>query len=491
MEKQVGITLLGLGPGDPDLLTRSAWDWLQRLQEIYVRTRHHPTVAGLPDNVEVHSFDDLYDQGERFDEVYERIITTVLDLGKRAQGVTYAVPGHPFVAEATCPEISRRARESGIPVRVIEGLSFLEPTYTALGIDPFPHTTLVDALDLVALHVPPFPPDQPALIGQVYSREVASDVKLTLNAVYPDTHPVRLVHGAGTSRQVVEELMLYEIDRSPNIGLLTTLFLPALGPKTSLEGFMEIIAHLRAPDGCPWDREQTQQSMGTNLVEETYEAVSAIEAGDSAGLCEELGDLLMVLLMTTQIASEDGDFTFAEVVQGIHEKIVRRHPHVFGEFQVEGSAGVLRNWEKLKEEERIARGKDQEVDPKGILDSIPKALPALMQAQEYQERAARVGFDWPGIEGVIEKVQEEWREITAASGAAERENELGDLLFSVVNLVRWYKADAESLLRRANLRFKQRFAFIEQSARAQDRKLTDLTLQEMEDLWQAAKRRED
>ncbi|HEX9019348.1 MAG TPA: MazG nucleotide pyrophosphohydrolase domain-containing protein, partial [Anaerolineaceae bacterium] len=342
-----GIVLMGLGPGDPAQFTRQAWEQLQQIPEIYLRTRQHPTVAGFPPALSVHSFDDLYETSERFETVYAQIVERVLGLGQRPEGVTYAVPGSPFVAETTCPEIARRAREMGIPLRVIEGLSFLEPTFTALGLDPFSRTELVDALDLANLHTPPFPPDQPALIAQVYSREVASEVKLTLNAVYPDTHPVRLVHAAGTPQQVVEDVQLYEIDRSSHVGLLTTLYLPPLGADTAVEGFQEIVAHLRAPDGCPWDKEQTQQSLGPSLLEETYEALSALEDGDVAGLREELGDILLILVMFAQIASEDGDFAFADVVQGIQRKIVYRHPHVFGDVQVTGTANVLKNWENL------------------------------------------------------------------------------------------------------------------------------------------------
>lgn len=483
---QSGIVLLGLGPGDPDLLTRQAWSWLETIPEVWVRTLQHPTVSGFPPRLQVHSFDDLYDASEHFEDVYNSIVERVLELGQRPGGVTYAVPGHPFVAEATSPEIARRARAMGLPVRVIEGLSFLEPTYTALDLDPFPRQSLMDALDLAGLHTPPFPPDQPALVAQIYSREVAADVKLTLNAVYPDTHPVRLVHGAGTPQQVVEDLSLYEIDRSPHTGLLTTLYLPPLDAHTSVEGFQEVVAHLRAPeDGCPWDKEQTIPSMGTYLVEEAYEALSEIEDGRMEGVREELGDLLLIILMIAQIASEEGEFAFADVVQGIHRKIVRRHPHVFGEVEVEGAAGVLRNWEKLKEEERQNNGQET---VKGMLDGVPKALPALLQAQEYQDRAAHVGFDWPNLEGVVEKVLEEWREVAEAGDAQEREKELGDLLFAAVNLVRWYKANAETLLRSANKRFKARFEYIEQSARSQGRQLADLSLDEMEALWQEAKK---
>lgn len=479
-----GIVLLGLGPGDPNLLTRQAWDWLSSIPEVYVRTLQHPSLQGFPQGLKVNSFDAVYEQNEQFEDVYAQIVEQVLDLGRRPQGVTYAVPGHPFVAEATCPEIARRAAEEGLPVRIIEGISFLGPTFTALHVDPFPQIALVDGLDLVNLHVPPFPPSQPALIAQIYSREVASNVKLTLNAVYPDHHPVRLVHAAGTPQQVVEDLALYEIDRSPHVNYQTVLYIPPLAPDAATEAFQEVVAHLRAPDGCPWDKEQTLESLGPSLLEESYEALDALDSGDMDGLREELGDMLLIIFMLSQIASEEGEFALADVVQGIHRKIVYRHPHVFGEVQVEGTSGVLRNWEALKAAERKAKGKDK---VKGILDNLPKALPALTQSQEYQERAAHVGFDWPDIQGVIEKIKEEWQEIETAGDPESVRRELGDLLFAVVNLVRWHKADSETVLRQTNQRFKRRFGHIEEAARSQGRSLGDMTLDEMEALWQEAK----
>jgi tetrapyrrole methylase family protein/MazG family protein len=482
-ETSKGIIILGLGPGDPALLTRQAWDHLKAIPEVYLRTRMHPTVAGFPSTLQVHSFDALYEQGETFENVYAGIVERVLELGQRPEGVTYAVPGHPFVAETTGPEIARRAKEMGIPLRVIEGLSFIEPVCTALGIDPFQGVAMVDALDLGRLHTPAFPPDMPALIGQIYSRQVASDVKLSLNAVYPDEHPVRLVHGAGTPDEMVEELALYEIDRSPHTGLLTALYLPPLEVGTSLEGFQEIVAHLRAPDGCPWDREQTIKSLGPNLLEETYEALESLDGEDMVGLREELGDLLLLVTLLAQIGLEEGHFNMAEIVKGIHDKIVYRHPHVFGEVSVEGTKGVLRNWETLKEEERKKKGKQE----KGMLDGVSKALPGLTRAQEYQDRAAHVGFDWTDIEGVKAKVLEEWHEVSEAMSGEEQEKELGDLLFSVVNLVRWYKLDAETALRKANQRFYRRFRHIEANARKQGRALGDLSMDEMETLWQEAK----
>jgi tetrapyrrole methylase family protein/MazG family protein len=483
-----GIVLLGLGPGGADMITRQAWEHLSSLPEVFLRTRMHPAVAGFPDGVTVHSFDDLYEAGETFEDVYARIVEQVLDLGRRPQGVTYAVPGHPLVAETTGPEIVRQAQLAGIPVRVIEGISFLEPTCTALGIDPFPTLILVDAFDLARLHTPNFSPDVPALIAQIYSRQIASEVKLTLNAVYPDEHRVRLVHAAGTPQEVVEDLALYEIDRSEYTGLLTALYVPPLDTATSLESFQEVLAHLRAPDGCPWDREQTMQTLGPSLLEETYEALEALDNDDMDGLREELGDVLLLVTFLAQIGNEEGLFTMGEVIQGIHQKLVRRHPHVFGETDVDGTGEVLRNWEKLKAEEREKNGKDRD---HGILDGVSKILPALTRAQEFQDRAAHVGFDWPDIEGVKEKLLEEWREVAAAKTPEELEKELGDLLFSAVNLTRWYKFDAETALRKANQRFYRRFRHIEKNAHKGGKELSDLSLDEMEALWQDAKRTGD
>ncbi len=482
------ITLLGLGPGDPALLTRQAWQYLENLSEIYLRTCQHPTVAGFPASLQVHSFDDMYEELTTFDDVYAHIVEKVLELSMRPQGVVYAVPGHPYIAEATCPEIARRAHLEGIQVQVIAGLSFIEPTFTALGIDPLPHLAIIDALELATTHVPTFPADAPALIAQIHSRAVANEVKLTLMEIYPDEHAVMLVHAAGTPDQLVESLPLHAIDQSQSIGLLTSLFLPALEKGTSFETFQEIIAHLRAPDGCPWDREQTHQTLRTNLLEETYETLAALDANDPVHMQEEFGDLLLQVTLHAQIANEYGEFNMAQVIKSIYDKIIRRHPHVFGDWKVDGVENVLQNWEKLKADERTAIHKENGGIEKGLLDGVALALPALSQAEEIQRRAARVGFDWPDTRGVVDKISEECHELLGAEDLVSRGDELGDLLFAVVNLARHFEIDAESALRETNNRFRKRFAHIEQSARLQGKSINDLSLDEMEVYWQEAKK---
>ena len=480
------IILLGLGPGDPGLLTRQAWDLINSSEEIYFRTRQHPVVPNLPGSVRVYSYDHLYENNESYEQIYSQIIEDVLRLGRRPEGVIYAVPGHPFIAETTAPEIARRARGLGIPVRIVEGISFIESTFSVLGRDPFPQTVVIDALDLAIAHHPSFPPSVPALIAQIHSPSIASDVKLTLMAVYPDEHEVQLVHGAGTSGVMVESLPLYRIDRSPHIGLVTSLYLPSLSVNTSFESFQELIAHLRAPEGCPWDREQTHQTLRSHLIEEAYEVLEALDEDDPRAMTEEFGDLLLQIVLHAQIASEYGEFSMTDILRGIHEKIVRRHPHVFGDLVVQDKETVLRNWEILKAGERQAGLKKEE----SLLDGVSQALPALVQAITYQKRVARVGFDWPNLSGVFEKVHEEIKELQEADSKEKREREIGDLLFSIVNLARWFDIDAESALRQTNNRFRKRFMSMEAQARLQDRPLPDFSAEELDDLWENAKENE-
>lgn len=479
------ITILGLGPGDPQLLTRQAWALLSDANEIHARTARHPTLAGLPRSVTVHSFDDIYESTEKFEDVYRQIVERVLTLGARRAGVIYAVPGHPAVGESTVEQICRQAAEANLAVRVIGGLSFVEPTLSALGVDALPELFVADALELATRAHPPFSPDSPALIAQLYSPDLASDVKLTLMNQYADDVQVALVHAAGTAAEAVEWLPLYEIDRSVNIAHLTSLYVPAIARAGSFETFQNTIARLRAPDGCPWDREQTHQSLRPNLLEEAYETLAALDANDPHLLREELGDLLLQVVLQTQIAIDDGEFNMADVVGDINAKIVRRHPHVFGDVKVNGVAEVYHNWEHLKAKER--EGNDQKKDD-GLLSSVPPALPALALAQTYQSRAARVGFDWPDISGVVDKVKEELAEVRAAEDDERQAQEIGDVFFALVNWARWLKVDAESALREASLRFAKRFRFVEEAVKASGREMSQHSLEELDALWNEAKK---
>ena len=350
-------------------------------------------------------------------------------------------------------------------------------TFETLRLAPPSKLTLLDAQELTSAHFPPTPPDVDMLILGVDSRELAAQVKSVLQANYPDEHEIFLVDAGKKKEERLGRLGAGDYSSS------SCVYIPSLGEGTSFEAFAEIVAHLRAPDGCPWDKEQTHQTLRKHLLAESYEALSAIDANDVDGMREEFGDLLLQIVLNAQIASETRDFSMHEIVKGIYDKIVRRHPHVFGDVKLDGVDGVLQNWEKLKEKERGGKKVD-----KGLLDGVPSILPALNQAQEYQDRAARVGFDWPEIEDVLDKVREEIEEIKQAQNLEEVTAELGDLFFVLVNLARWRKVDAESALREANLKFKKRFGYVEKSAKAQGRNLSDMTLEEMDAFWNEAKK---
>jgi tetrapyrrole methylase family protein/MazG family protein len=295
-----------------------------------------------------------------------------------------------------------------------------------------------------------------------------------------------LVEGAGTRAQEVTWLSLYEIDRR-NSGLLTSLYVPPLPRAGSFERLQATVARLRMPGGCPWDREQTHKSLRDNLLEETYEVLDAIDRGDDEALREELGDLLLQVVLHAQIAVEDGEFTMAEVVSGIDTKLKHRHPHVWGELAVKDAEEVTVNWEALKREEREASGEGR----RSLLDGVPTALPALAQAYAYAGRAKRVGFDWPNMEAVVDKVYEELGELTAAETEFEINAEMGDLLFAIANWARWLDIEPESALREANLRFAQRFRAVEAMARERELRLESISTEALDDLWQAAKATED
>jgi tetrapyrrole methylase family protein/MazG family protein len=475
----MGITIVGLGPGNGRFLTRAAWEVLSQAEVVHLRTERHPAVADLPASVVRHSFDHIYDTADSFESVYETIVAQLLDLAQR-EPVIYAVPGHPFVGESTVTRLVAQAEAAGVPVEVVAGLSFVEPCLTAVFQDGMDGVQIFDAIEVAQYHYPPVNPDFPLLLGQVYSRMLASELKLVLTAVYPDEHPVTLIHQAGDDDQSIEHVPLYAIDRSDQVSHLTSLFVPPLSTPSTLNALAETVAILRSPEGCPWDQEQTPQSLRSGFLEEASEVLVALDEDDMDGLREELGDVLYHLVMQTQMASEAEEFRLAEVIAAIDAKLKYRHPHVWGDWQVSNSAEVVANWEMLKAQEKADRSES-------LVDNIPQALPALAYSQKLQSRVTKVGFDWPSIDGVYEKLHEEVRELQTAVSPKHQAEELGDLLFVVVNLAKWLDIDAESALREANAKFSRRFKALEKLASARQLSLAEMDLDSLEALWQEVK----
>ena len=479
------ITIVGLGPGGLAGLTQEASQALEAASVVFLRTVEHPLARQIAARQPCTSFDAAYAAGASFEDVYRLIVDQVVAASRRGETVVYAVPGDPMVGEATTGALVAAAREAEIPLHILHAASFLEPCLELAGMDALDGLQVADGADVGRRHFPPLSPDRPALLGQVYSRLVASDLKLTLLAQYPPQHIVLVLDAAGTPEARAESVPLAELDREERFSTATAVFVPPRPAASAFESLQETIAALRAPDGCPWDRQQTHASLRPHLLEEAYETLEAIDSGEAAALCEELGDLLLQIVLQAQIASEAEDFSMADVVAGIQEKLIRRHPHVFGDAEVEDVEQVLHNWESLKAGERAEAG-----GTRGALDGVPRSLPALAQALEMQSRAARLGFDWRSADGVRAKVREEWQELEAAADDGSRAAEVGDLLFAVVNYARWLGIDPETSLRQTNGRFRKRFARMESAAAEAGRSLGDLGFDELNRMWDEAKRQE-
>jgi tetrapyrrole methylase family protein/MazG family protein len=350
-------------------------------------------------------------------------------------------------------------------------VSFLDLAWARLGVDPVASgARLVDGRRFA---VEAAGERGPLLVAQCDSRAVLSDIKLAVD----DGPEVTVLHHLGLPDETIRTLAWAELDRAFEPDHLTSLWLPQLAPPVGRElvRFAELVRTLR--ERCPWDREQTHQSLTRHLLEETYEVLEAIDGlpGSAAHLEEELGDLLFQVVFHATLAGEAGEFTLADVARGIHDKLVRRHPHVFAGTQAETSDAVLRNWERIKQAEKGRAS---------LMDGIPGDLPSLLYAHKVQRKAAAVGFDWDGPAGVYAKVTEELHEVESDPGGEE----LGDLLFAVVNLARHLRVDPEAALRAATAKFRDRFRAMEALAEGRGIDLEKLDLAALDALWDEVKR---
>ncbi len=480
-----GITIIGLGPGNSQQWTYAAAQLLQQSNILYLRTVNHPSVPDI--SIPIHSFDNYYQPNESLDTIQQRIADKIIELGKVA-GVIYAVPGHPMIDDPTARLIQYQAKALNIPITIIPGISLLSTTLDALNLSLADNIQLVHATEIAALHHPSLETGRAVIINHIYGTVITGQIKQTLLNAYPQDFVITLMkNGGADNKQKIWSCTLAEMDNQPAWPKeYMTLYLPAHNPPGSFSAFQETIAHLRDPAGCPWDREQTHQTLRPYLLEETYEVLEALDANDSVALAEELGDLFLQVLLHTQIAIDTNEFNMNTVIDHINRKLIRRHPHVFANVAIKDATEVTTNWDAIKRAERKEKG--HTIDTISALDGVPKALPALTQALSVSKRAVRVGFEWPNIEGVLDKVVEEAQEIVEATNQAHLETEIGDLLFSVVNLARWQKIDPESALRATNARFTQRFKRMEVLAAQQNKTLPELSIKEMEALWQEAKR---
>ena len=384
------ITVIGLGPGDAALRTVGAQRALDAADRIVLRTQEHPGIADVVSDARSTTCDDIYERADGFDEVYPAIARRVIELANTGANVVYAVPGHPRFAERSVILLRKLAAEQGILVAVLDAVSFVDVTASAVDSDPIDAgMQIVDAQYLAAVaDMEPFGagslgvnPAQPLLVAQLYNQAMAAAAKLALGRVYPDEHPVTLVRAAGDG-ETTRTVPLAQLDRvQPDH--LTSLWVAPLAPLDAFrsgETLTRIVARLRAPGGCPWDREQTPQSLRNSVLEEAYEVVEAIDTEDYAALSEELGDLLLIVAMQAQLAEEAGDFTIEDVYDEITRKLIRRHPHVFGDVTAQTPDAVVSTWEDVKAAERAQKG--AAAPPSNRIDRLPRAMPATRKVIE-------------------------------------------------------------------------------------------------------------
>ena len=476
------ITVVGLGPGSAGSINHETLRAIERIKFRYVRTTRHPTSHLVEGAV---SFDDEYERHESFNDVYEAIAKRLVAAAHQHGEILYAVPGSPLVLEQA---VQHLLGDKTVEVVLVPAMSFLDVAWSALKIDPVNQSVrMIDGHLFAELAAGD---SGPLLVAQCHAQWVLSNIKLAHESA-TGNEPVVILHHLGLADQRIIHTTWQNLDREIEPDHLTTLYIPRLAEPVAAEmaKLHQLSRTLR--EQCPWDREQTHESLVRYLIEETYEVVDAINQLDvddpstDDAFIEELGDLLYQVEFHATIAEQQGRFSIADVANSIHEKLVRRHPHVFGDVSADSADQVVSTWDAIKQQER------GEVDSKSVFDGVATAAPALMYASKLQKRVAEQGFDWSNSDGAYEKIAEEIAELREAvqlnSDPQAVLMELGDVLFSVVNLSRHLKVDAETALRSASEKFKARFEKVVELATQRNLDLTKCSLSELDELWNEIK----
>ena len=474
------LTIAALGT--PKTYGNASKEAILKADRLYFQTLRNPCVnwaaALRPDGI---SMDDLYEKTEDFHQLHQAIAERLLE--EPGRDVVFAVPGRGIEGTELIKYIVEEADRRGIGVRRIPGVGYAQsalsncPSLTG-ECEVCAAASLADRRIDVTL---------PLAVEEFDAKLLAGEVKLRLTEYYPDDWPVYLASMDEDGEYAHKQIALYELDRLEGISVTTVLIVPPVArfeqlSRHGLEQLEELVARLRAPGGCPWDAKQTHQSLQDALIEETYEVIDAIKREDDDALAEELGDLLLQIVFHATIGQERQRFTMRDVCTGIVNKLIFRHPHVFKDTSVRDANEVLVNWEKLKKTEKSFRTQAE------VLRAVPKNFPALLRSYKVQKKAADVGFDWDNPNDALKKVVEEVQEVQdALKSDSGIDEELGDLLFAVVNVVRLSGRKPEPILNEATDKFIGRFEQMENLAAHQNLNLEQMTLEEMDRLWNMAK----
>ncbi|MBP2033933.1 tetrapyrrole methylase family protein/MazG family protein [Clostridium algifaecis] len=478
------IKVIGLGPGAVESITLGTMNILKNASRIYLRTAKHPTVKYLKDEkIQFETYDDMYENAQNFDDVYEKIAEDLVNKEQKFKNIVYAVPGHPLVAEKSVKLLIELCKNSSIDIDIVPAVSFVDAIFESLKIDMIQGIKIIDAFDIKTQIL-----DKRTgiIITQVYNKFIASDVKLQLMEYYKPDIDIYFIRAAGVKElETIKKIKLYELDRQEDIDYLTSIYIPKNSNAVyDFRDLLDIVEKLRGENGCPWDREQSHESVKRNLIEESYEAVEAIEKNNDDELTEELGDVLFQVVFHSQMGKEEGFFDINDVTDAICKKMIERHPHVFGNIKVKNSKEVLLNWDEIKKKEQGLKSYTEE------LEHVAKTLPALIRADKVQKKASKIGFDLYNIECVLDKILEEYNEIKNVYKGNERAKiveEIGDLIFTTVNFARFLDIDPEFALNYTIEKFIKRFAYIENEARSRNIDMKNMTLKEMDYIWEKSK----
>ena len=480
------IKIVGLGPGAKEALTIGTICELEGTKNVFLRTEKHPTVDYLKEKkIIFDTYDNVYESIGSFDEVYLNIANNLIKRHEELGDLVYAVPGHPLVAEKSVFNLIELCKENNIEYKIVPAVSFIDAMIESLRIDPIQGLKIIDSFDIGNQIL-----DKRigTVVTQVYNQLIASEVKIKLLEQYNDETQIYYVRAAGIKEQEsIRKIPLFELDMQEDIDYLTSIYIPKdLKNKKDFNDLLEVIEILRSEDGCPWDREQTHKSLEKALIEESYEVIDAIDQEDDNSLIEELGDVLLQVVFHASIGKEDGYFDISDVIEGICNKMISRHPHVFkNPSELDSSEEVLVKWDELKKKEKGYSSLTEE------MRGITKGLPALLRAHKVQEKEKKVGFDFDDVSFAINKVKEELKEVIDVYNIENMEKikeEIGDLLFSCVNVARFLKVDEEIALNYTIDKFIKRFEYIERVAKEKNIKLTNMNTDEMNKFWEISKK---
>lgn len=466
--KQITIAPLST----PFTMTHAAWTAISSAQALFLQTERHPSAKPVLDaGLDYRSMDDLYETADDFDALNRAIAERLTE----SESCVYAVPGDGCFEQESA--IRDACGKKGFELVILPGVSYAKAAFPA-----FQEGTICTANTM------PKEPDVDRFlcIQEIDTRMAAGEVKLHLERFYPDELKVKLAEMTPDGAYSVSEIALYELDQREGFFAGTVLLVPPVGffdrTRYLFCDLCAVMERLRAPDGCPWDREQTHESIKGDLIEECYELLDAIDERDDDHIIEELGDVLMLIVFHSVIAKEQGRFDADDVSDAVVKKLIYRHPHVFGDKVASTAGEVLANWDTLKAAQRNRKTQTE------ALCEVPKRFPALMRAAKVQKRAGKVGFDWNSAEEAFPKIGEEANELLdALHDGTNTSEEAGDLLFAAVNVIRLLKLDPEQVLHDATDKFINRFGRMEQLAREDGTRLESLSFDKQNEYWDKAK----